>query len=150
MPENVNLTIQVAMGIAPLLLLIVFGIWVYRKIELRSLPSAFAYLILVLLYGLIFYRFVQPQFASPHVWIGKPLDLYPIYSQTWDTANKLLLVVLLLADCAFVIAKAGADLTGRFARMWRWIYDKSTFFGWVLVASLLLKIFWMLKLWGVL
>ena len=125
-------------------LLIAFGIWVYRKIELRSLPWALAYLTLGIVSGIIFYGLIQPHFSSPRNNSPTQFETYFTLSGIWTYINQLLLAVLVLADCSILITKAGGNLTGKFARFWRWIYDKSTIFGWVLIASLLIQQIWSL------
>ena len=137
-------------------LLIAFGIWVYRKIKWRSLPWALAYLILEFMASLIFYGVIQPRISSsPHV--ANPrfspiaqFQTYLVANAVWGYANRLLLAVLVLAECTMLITKAGGNLTGKFAECWRWIYDKSTFTGCILIASMLINAIWGLFYWRIL
>jgi hypothetical protein len=146
---------QFILGYTLTFLLIAFGIWVYRKSELRSLPWALAYLILGIVSGIIFY-ILKPYLSlqqhqnihsSQYATAVKDMMTYMVAARTWEAGNQLLLGVLLLADCAFLISKAGGNLTGKFANFWRWIYAKSTIIGCILIASIILRIIWSVVLW---
>ena len=156
MATNIIVIAEFALGYALTFLLIAFGIWVYRKIELRSLPWALAYLVLGIVSSLIFYTLLQPHFssstpiASQHLSPFTHFQTYLVSNAVWECVNQLLLALLILADSAILIIKAGGNLTGKFAQFWRWIYDKSTFIGCILVASVLVRIIWGLLYWQIL
>jgi hypothetical protein len=154
MTTNMMVIAEFVLGYALTILLIAFGIWVYGKIELRSLPWALAYLILGIVYSIIFYSLIQPQFSSGHtshppISPIKHFHTFIVANAAWEYVSQLLLGILLLADCTVLITKAGGNLTGKFAQMWRWIYDKSTFIGCALIASILFRIIWSIWLWGI-
>ncbi len=154
MLTNIIVVAEFVFGYALTFLLIAFGIWVYRKIELRSLPWALAYLVLEIVSSIIFWTLIRPRFPSGHIPLKHISQVtqyttYLVASTAWAYVSQLLLALLVLADCAFLINKAGGNLTGKFAQMWRWIYDKSTFIGCVLIASILCRIIWSIWLWGI-
>lgn len=148
---NMIVIAEFSLGYTLTFMLIAFGIWVYRKIELRSLPWALTYLILNIVSNIIFYAFLKPHFSSPTpISYAHSFETFVISNAVWTNANQLLLTLLVLADCAILIIKAGGKLTGKIANFWRWIYDKSTIFGSILIASILVRIIWGLLYWQVL
>ena len=58
MLTNIIVVAEFVFGYALTFLLIAFGIWVYRKIELRSLPWALAYLVLEIVSSIIFWTLI--------------------------------------------------------------------------------------------
>ena len=135
-------------------LLICFGIWVYRKFELRSLPWAFAYIVLALIANIPTHGISNATIENatkPEGYISPQIYFHFLVTDSiWSSATRLLLIILILADVAFLISKAGGNLTGRFAQFWHWTYDKSTAFGCILVALLIFRLIWLIAMWRIL
>jgi hypothetical protein len=99
-------------------MLAAFGIWLYRRLPLRSLPWAGAYLLLTTL-PLAFLNslIVRGLFGVPTVPFGWSATMsqgsFVVQMLTWNrlfsTVATLILTVLVLGDLVFVLAKAGVE-----------------------------------------
>ena len=149
--EMVSVSIAAILAVASQLalwgLLLAFGIWAYRKLKLRSLPWLGVYLALsvVLSFGTpilkmhIFDAAASRHAADPFGWsLGQ-------FAATWTYLEgfgvhlvKVIVAVLVLADIAFLLSKAGVDVEGKFLSRLLALREKTVPLGIAMIVLMVL------------
>jgi len=126
-------------------LVLVFGIWTYRRLKLRSLPWLGAYAVLSLVLGcfkpMITRQVVDgmvSQYVPPFGWS------FGQFMATWHYADsfiagvtKLLLGILILSDIAFLLSKVGVEVEGSFLNRFLAMRERSISLGIAMIVFML-------------
>ena len=146
---SVSLTLFVAAKLLSWGLIVAFGVWTYRRIDLRSLPWVGAYLAYLGLVGAVLRPIMSP--IMEQVVEGMDLGHVPFgwslgeFMQIWNHGGmfmgalaRLALVLLVMSDVAFLLSKAGVKVEGRFLSRLLRLRERSTAWGIVMVALMFL------------
>lgn len=124
-------------------LLAAFGVWVYRRVPLRSLPWIGIYLLLSLpfvslLNSLLLQQVIDSK-TLPFGWSasmskGDFILQLRLWSSVISTLIKLAITILLLSDCVFLLAKAGVELDRKAVRQLLFVREFSTPLGLFIVS----------------
>ncbi len=119
-------------------LLIAFGIWLYRRVPVRSLPWLMAYLLLSILIGICM-PFVMKQIISkptaPLGWSKGELVVQWSYgSHAIGVAIDFMILLLLLSDLTFLLQRMGVELDRELIRRLVKVRDHSTLLGIIIIC----------------
>jgi hypothetical protein len=120
-------------------LVIAFGVWLYRRIKLRTLPWLGAYCVLALALGLLmpfWHRSLfNPHSRPPFGWtVGEFSVHFGYWAALLNALSDLLVAALVLCDVAFLASLLPGDAQSRPLRMLLRLRENTTALGVTLLA----------------